>query len=54
MVEYCPTGEIFTRPKDPRTEEYISGQRAGRVIFMPIYGILSTSFPIQLNQSVAA
>jgi ABC-type phosphate transport system ATPase subunit len=25
LVEHGPTGEIFTRPKDPRTEEYISG-----------------------------
>ncbi len=26
LVEHGPTGEIFTRPKDPRTEEYISGR----------------------------
>jgi phosphate transport system ATP-binding protein len=26
LVEYGPTGEIFTRPKDERTEEYISGR----------------------------
>ncbi|HEU5100136.1 MAG TPA: phosphate ABC transporter ATP-binding protein [Roseiflexaceae bacterium] len=26
LVEDGPTGEIFTRPRDPRTEEYISGR----------------------------
>jgi len=26
LVEHGPTSEIFTRPKDPRTEEYISGR----------------------------
>lgn len=26
MVEYGPTGEIFTRPKDQRTEDYITGR----------------------------
>ncbi|MEP7189690.1 MAG: phosphate ABC transporter ATP-binding protein PstB [Roseiflexaceae bacterium] len=26
LVEYGPTGDIFTRPKDARTEEYISGR----------------------------
>lgn len=26
MVEYGPTGQIFTRPKDQRTEDYITGR----------------------------
>ncbi|MBC7737072.1 MAG: phosphate ABC transporter ATP-binding protein [Candidatus Saccharibacteria bacterium] len=26
LVEYSETGDIFTRPKDPRTEAYISGR----------------------------
>lgn len=26
LVEYSPTNEIFTRPKDPRTEAYITGR----------------------------
>ena len=26
LVEYGETGEIFTRPKDPRTESYITGR----------------------------
>jgi phosphate transport system ATP-binding protein len=26
LVEFGPTPEIFTRPKDPRTEDYITGR----------------------------
>lgn len=26
LVEYGPTRELFTRPKDPRTEAYITGR----------------------------
>jgi phosphate transport system ATP-binding protein len=26
LVEYAPTGELFTRPADPRTEAYITGR----------------------------
>ena len=26
MVEFGPTGEIFTNPKDKRTDDYISGR----------------------------
>jgi phosphate transport system ATP-binding protein len=26
LVEYGPTGDIFTNPRDPRTESYISGR----------------------------
>jgi phosphate transport system ATP-binding protein len=26
LVEYSPTGELFTHPSDPRTEEYLSGR----------------------------
>ena len=26
LVEYGETGEIFTNPRDPRTESYISGR----------------------------
>ena len=26
LVEYGETGDIFTRPKDPRTESYITGR----------------------------
>jgi phosphate transport system ATP-binding protein len=26
MVEYGPTGRVFTRPRDPRTEDYITGR----------------------------
>jgi phosphate transport system ATP-binding protein len=26
LVEHAPTGELFTRPSDPRTEAYLSGQ----------------------------
>lgn len=26
LVEYAPTGELFTRPKDRRTEDYITGR----------------------------
>lgn len=26
LVEYSPTGELFTNPRDPRTEEYLSGR----------------------------
>ena len=26
LVEYGETGQIFTNPKDPRTESYISGR----------------------------
>jgi phosphate transport system ATP-binding protein len=26
LVEYGPTPEIFTNPKDPRTEAYITGR----------------------------
>lgn len=26
LVEYAPTAEIFTKPKDPRTEAYITGR----------------------------
>ena len=26
LLEYGPTGDIFTRPKDPRTENYVTGR----------------------------
>jgi phosphate transport system ATP-binding protein len=26
LIEYSPTGEMFTRPRDTRTEEYLSGR----------------------------
>jgi len=26
VVEVGPTREIFTQPKDPRTEEYVTGK----------------------------
>jgi len=26
MVEYGPTSELFSRPKDKRTEDYITGR----------------------------
>jgi phosphate transport system ATP-binding protein len=26
MVEFSPTAEIFTNPRDPRTEAYITGR----------------------------
>jgi len=26
LVEYGPTAEIFTKPKDKRTEDYITGR----------------------------
>jgi phosphate transport system ATP-binding protein len=26
MVEYAPTTEIFSRPKDKRTEDYVTGR----------------------------
>ncbi|HHE48228.1 MAG TPA: phosphate ABC transporter ATP-binding protein [Candidatus Acetothermia bacterium] len=26
LVEYAPTEELFTRPKDPRTEDYLTGR----------------------------
>ena len=26
LVEYGETGQIFTNPKDPRTESYITGR----------------------------
>jgi phosphate transport system ATP-binding protein len=26
LVEYSPTGELFTNPRDPRTEAYLSGR----------------------------
>jgi len=26
LVEYGETGQIFTNPRDPRTESYISGR----------------------------
>lgn len=26
LVEYGPTNQIFTNPKDPRTESYITGR----------------------------
>jgi phosphate transport system ATP-binding protein len=26
LVEQGPTGEIFTTPKDPRTQDYITGR----------------------------
>jgi len=26
LIEYGPTGDIFTRPKDPRTESYVTGR----------------------------
>jgi phosphate transport system ATP-binding protein len=26
LVEVAPTQEIFTNPKDPRTEEYVTGK----------------------------
>jgi phosphate transport system ATP-binding protein len=26
MIEYGPTQEVFTRPKDQRTENYITGR----------------------------
>ncbi|NTU84681.1 MAG: phosphate ABC transporter ATP-binding protein [Chloroflexales bacterium] len=26
LVEFSPTGELFTNPKDPRTEDYLSGR----------------------------
>jgi phosphate transport system ATP-binding protein len=26
LVEYGPTKDIFTNPKDPRTEDYITGR----------------------------
>jgi len=26
LVEYAPTEELFTRPKDPRTEDYLAGR----------------------------
>jgi phosphate transport system ATP-binding protein len=26
LLEYAPTGDLFTRPKDPRTENYITGR----------------------------
>jgi phosphate transport system ATP-binding protein len=26
LVEYGPTGQIFTSPQDPRTEQYITGR----------------------------
>jgi phosphate transport system ATP-binding protein len=26
LVEYAPTGQLFTNPKDKRTEDYITGK----------------------------
>ena len=52
LVEHLPSGESFTSPKDPRTEECISGQVWRKVLL--IYGILSTSFPMQLNQLICS
>jgi phosphate transport system ATP-binding protein len=26
MIEYAPTSEIFSRPQDKRTEDYVTGR----------------------------
>ena len=26
LVEYSPTGELFTKPREKRTEDYITGR----------------------------
>jgi len=26
LVEYSPTGDLFTNPRDSRTEDYLSGR----------------------------
>jgi phosphate transport system ATP-binding protein len=26
MIEYSPTTDLFERPKDPRTEDYVTGK----------------------------
>jgi phosphate transport system ATP-binding protein len=26
LIEYGPTGQLFTRPRDRRTEDYITGR----------------------------
>jgi phosphate transport system ATP-binding protein len=26
LIEFGPTNQIFTRPRDPRTEDYVTGR----------------------------